>query len=465
MMKKRPLTSLSDYIDLVMRRKLWIVVPALLVPMIVFVVGRRLPKVYKSETLILVAPQKVPTDYVKPTVNGDVSDRLQTLSQQILSRTRLESVIDELGLYPNSKSTKDQLVERMRADITVEIVADPRPERRSVGAFHISYLANDPATAQKVVQRLASLFISENLKAREMQAVGTTQFIENALQDTKDRLAKQEDAIRHFKAQNMGSLPEQEQANLTVLNQLQGMLQATNDEIGRADQQRVYLESLISASEKTAPVGSSIEKKIEDTRAQLAAAEQMYTPQYPDVIRLKRDLAALQSQAGGTHDAQPADPNRSQLAAIKGEIARKKQKQQQIEQQIQGIEGRIAMLPSVEMQFADLNRDYETTKAQYKTLLEKKDSSVLAADMEKRSEGEQFQVLDPANYPRTPIKPDLMQIDLLGVLAGLGIGFGAAFLRHMQDGAIHSQADVEYYLNTPVLAQIPEIKPASAAAA
>lgn len=461
-MKKRPLTQISDYVDLLLRRKWWIIVPVLLVPLTVYFVGKKIPKVYKSETMILVAPQKVPTDYVKPTVNGDVTDRLQTLSQQILSRTRLDSVIDEFNLYPQLKDkyTREQIVEKMRADITVEIVADPRPERRSIGAFRISYMGNDPHTVQAVVQRLSSLFISENLKARETQANGTTQFIEDALAQTQAKLADQEDAIRKFKAQNMGSLPEQEQANLTVLSQLQAMLQATTDEIARAEQQRVYLESMMAAYDKTNQTGhgSDLQKKLEDLRSQLAVAQQMYTPEHPDVVRLKRDVKAIETQlATAPPKTDEPDVNRSQLSAIRQEITLKKAKQAQVEQQIQKVQGHIEMLPSVEMRFADLNRDYESTKAQYKTLLEKKDSSLLAADMEKRAEGEQFQVLDPANFPQTPIKPDLMQLDAMGVLAGLGIGFGLAFLAHMRDKTLHGPADVEYYLNIPLLVQLPKV--------
>ncbi len=468
-MKKRPLTQASDYIDLVLRRKWWIIIPAIVVPLMVYCVGRKIPKVYKSETMILVAPQKVPTEYVKPTVNGDVTDRLQTLSQQILSRTRLDSVIDEFGLYSQLKGsyTREQIIEKMRADITVEIVADPRPERRSIGAFRISYMGNNPRTVQAVVERLSSLFISENLKAREMQANGTTQFIEDALADTQAKLATQEDAIRRFKAQNMGSLPEQEQANLTVLSQLQAMLQGTSDEIGRAEQQRVYLESMLAASEKNTPAhGSDLPKKLEDMRSQLAVAEQMYTPEHPDVVRLKHDVAALESQVAkvGPKTDEP-DINRSQLNAIRQEITLKKAKQAQIEEQIQKVQGHIEMLPTVEMRFADLNRDYESTKAQYKTLLEKKDSSLLAADMEKRAEGEQFQILDPANFPQTPIKPDLVQLNALGLLAGIVIGLGLAFLSHMRDKTLHSPADVEYYLNIPLLVQLPSIAGTSKPAA
>ena len=465
-MKKRPLTQISDYVDLLLRRKWWIIIPAIVVPMTVYFVGRKIPKVYKSETMILVAPQKVPTDYVKPTVNGDVTDRLQTLSQQILSRTRLDSVIDEFNLYSNLKGhyTRDQIIEKMRSDITVEIVADPRPERRSIGAFRISYMGNNPHTVQAVVERLSSLFISENLKARETQANGTTKFIEDALAQTQTKLADQEDAIRRFKAQNMGSLPEQEQANLTVLSQLQAMLQATTDEIGRAEQQRVYFESMLAVADKStlATRGSDLSKKLEDLRSQLAVAQQIYTPQHPDVVRLKHDVAALEAQiATAPSKTEEPDVNRSQLTAIKQEILLKKAKQAKIEGQIQRVQGHIEMLPSVEMRFADLNRDYESTKTQYKTLLEKHDSSLLAADMEKRAEGEQFQVIDPANFPQNPIKPDLVQLNALGLLAGLGLGIGLAFLSHMRDTTLHTPADVEFYLNVPLLVQLPTITSAT----
>lgn len=478
-MQKRPPTDISDYIDIFHRRKWWILVPAFLIAIGVSVVSLKLPKFYRSQTLILVDPQKVPSEYVKATVSSDVTDRLQTLSQEILSRTRLQKVIDQFGLYkdqPSSMSQED-IIEMMRKDIKVEVVADENASSRSKAsaAFKISYVGKDPALVQQVTRQIASLFIEENLKVRQDQAVGTDSFIESELNKAAQLLQVQEDKIRAFKARHIGSLPEQQQANLQVLGQLQGLLQANSDAIGRAQQQKTYLESLLNAMEKrTTPLPKpGFQAELDSRRAELVAAEEKYTPTHPDVVRLKNEVKALEAKAAtmaaaeakSTPTSDQPDQFRSQLLAIQQEIKERTGRQSDLEARIRGLQGRIDLLPNVEQQFSELNRDYLTSKANYESLLQKKNSSGMAAEMERHAKGEQFRILDPANFPEKPFKPDMLQLNLMGLVGGIVIGCGLGMLFEFKDPSLHTDKDVAFLIPVKVLGTMPVIMTPSTFAA
>ena len=162
------------------------------------VVSRKLPDLYRSDTLILVVPQRVPESYVKSTVTSRIEDRLQSISQQILSRTRLERIIQDFNLYAEERQTgiMEDIVEQMRADIKVDVVKGD--------AFRVSYIGRDPRTVMKVTERLASLFIEENLRDREVLAEGTNQFLEAQLEDARRRLVEHEKKLEVYRRQSRG---------------------------------------------------------------------------------------------------------------------------------------------------------------------------------------------------------------------------------------------------------------------
>lgn len=473
-MNRRPLTSVNDYWAIFLRRKWWVLLPLLVLPSIVFLVGLKLPKLYKSETLILVDPQKVPSDYVKPIVSSDVTDRLQTISQEILSRTRLQAIIDQFGLYKDAKQlTQEEIIESMRHDITVDIVSDPRLQTdrgEGVQGIKISYTGQSPVLAQQVTRQIASLFIEENLKVREQQAEGTKQFIESQLEQARTDLMQQEQRIKAFKARYMGSLPEQEQSNLQVLGQMQNMLQGNNDTIVRDEQERTYLQSLLDMMQPGrgatgSPATSGLEVELAARRAELVEAEQKYQPGHPDVIRLKAEVAALQAKQKALRETEPVTESasqpeqiKSQLTAINQEIQQRKQRQADMEAKVRTLQGRLETLPAVEQQFADLNRDYQTSQANYQSLLQKKDSSTMATEMERRAQGEQFRVLDPASLPEKPYKPDLRLLNLMGLAAGLAVGVGLGALQEFRDTSMHSKQDLAFYVAAPLLGWMPMIQ-------
>lgn len=473
-LNRRAPSDISDYLEIFLRRKYWIVLPAIAIASITTMIGLTMPKVYRSETLILVDAQRVPEQYIQSTVTGDVSERLQTISQEILSRTRLEKVIDQFKLYTEQKKKKittEEIVEMMRRDIEVNVVSDSRA--RSGGGFRLAYVNKSPAVAQAVTKQLASLFIEENLRNRAQVAQGTNEFINSELEKARQSLQEQEKKVRDFRTKFMGSLPEQQQANLQVMSQLQGILQSNNDAISRAQQQKSYLESLQDALQKRDPVTSPMKTatglKLDAARAELLAAQQKYTDQHPDVIRLKAEVRGLEKQvqeeakaaSGGSTPGQLGAMDsfqlRSQIKALDDEIKNRSSRSLELEKQINGIKGRVELQPTIEQQFTELTRDYDISKKTYDSLLEKSQKSGMAAEMESSAKGEQFRVLDPASLPEKPTKPNLLMVNLGGLIAGIAVGGGLGMLQEFRDRSMHSERDLQYYIPLPVIGALPDI--------
>lgn len=481
-MKRRP-PELSDFWEMLLRRRWWIIIPTLLVLVATLLVIPRLPKIYRSQTLILVQPQTVPRDYVKPTVTSDDSTRLQIITQEVLSRTGLQAIIDQLGLYKEEpapdrlsrtlfhegKRTQEDIIEEMRADITVEPVVGDDPRDPALAAVRISYQGQDPALVQEVTRQIASRFIEQNLKVREQQSEGTTEFIDSQLEAASKALNEQERRLEAFRATRMGELPEQQTANLQILGQLQASSQANTESLARARDQKTYLESILSTLSKPEQVGQtspSIQALLENRRGELVIAEQSLKPDHPDVARLREEVKALEklskqpvavqaqtNPAGVSTDGRAQI--RSQIVVLEEEIKRRNKQQTEIEARITDMQHRVEKLPAVEQQLSEITRDYQVSRANYEALLEKKNGSTMAAEMERRAKGEQFRVLDPASYPEKPYKPDVMQLMLLGALGSIAVGCALALLMEFKDKSINNIKDAEFYLSLPALAALP----------
>jgi len=377
------------------RRRWWLAVPAFGVWTVVWAVTWFLPAVYRSETVILVEQQKVPETYVVPNVSADLQDRLQNMTQQILSRTRLLNIMQDFNLYPKLRArvTGDEMVERMRKDIQVELVQAVN-RSGNLSAFKVAYLSNDPILAQKVTSQLTSLFINENLRTRQEQSAQTTDFLAAQLEDAGRGLAAQEAKVKEFKSQYLGQLPEQVQSNVQILSGLQAQLQQETDLLGSAKQQSVYLETLRSqwrTMETGAGPGNSagtaalptLDQELDRLRGQLADLLSHYTDRHPDVRKVKEQIAKtekLKQQAEARIAAAPASGTtddtlhassptgmevESQLKANKVEIENRQHAVQDLQKRIGEYQGRLNMTPMREQQMAGLTRDYEQSKKTY----------------------------------------------------------------------------------------------------
>lgn len=471
MIRKLP-SSLNDYWAILLRRKWWIIGSIVGISSIVLLASMRLPKLYKSQTVILVQPQKLPDEYVKATVTTDVTDQLETISEEVMSSSRLAMIVDQLDLYPSlrQKRSMDDIIAMMRKDITVEVLTEGNSERHGAGAFSITYMASSPDAARDVTRKLADLFIQENLGSREQQAKRAQQFLAAEAEKARQQLEAQEAKIKAFNAKHMGALPEQEQTNLQLMSQYQQLEQSNSEAMARAAEQRTYLQSMVNIAgkkeKKLPPPPSPTQLELQKKKQELAAARQKYTDSFPDVVRLKGEAAALQQQVNMEPAPAPvetsAEPNQTdqfhgQIASLNQEISTRNSKESELEGQIHGLQARIQVLPQVQSEFADLNRDYQEMQKNYQSLLEKQSASGMAAEMEQHAENDQFQVLDPANLPSKPFWPNLAMINGAGFMASVLVGLMLALFFELRDVAIRDARDVEQYLSLPIISSIPHI--------
>ncbi len=476
--------QIEDYVEIIFRRKWFIVIPITVSIIGVILALFFVPRMYKSSTLILVEHQKVPESYVTPTVSIDITERLNTITQQVMSRTRLESIINEFGLYRKEKDTltNEELVELMRGNIVIDVKSDKKGE--SLSSFSISYIGNEPETVMHVTNRLASLFIEENLKVREQQAEGTTEFLEAQLQGLKTSLETQEALIKAFKEKHMGELPSQLEANLRTLDRLQLERQTTNDALRSAEDRKIMVERQLSeagvapASVRDITTGAvsndPMIRRLAELQAELSRLSSMYTDKYPDIVRLKNEIADVESQikTGKGKETEENSTGRiqfvnynplyatlsAQLIDVSAEVRNLKEKQKEIIKNISSLQGRVERIPSREQQMSALMRDYENTRENYQALLNKKLDAQLAESLEKRQKGEQFRILDPANLPMKPFKPDPGKIALIGIALGIGGGVGLVFMLEYIDASFRKPEDVYAVVGVPVLVSVPRIE-------
>ena len=520
------------------KRKVLIVEAWILFSGVTVVYVQRLPPVYVADTLILVDSQKIPEKYVSSTVSTDLQDRLMTINQQILSSTRLQKIIDDFGLYAKEKKTlvQEEILEQMRRDISVTIEAQGTNNRP--GAFRIGYQGNDPNLVAQVANRIANLYIEENLKTREVQAQGTTEFMENQLAEAKKTLDKLETSLSQYKLAHNGELPQQEATLGASLGRLQTQLENNRDAANRAEQAKVLLANNLTTLENTVsminnalaanpvPVAASgpnaqpaakpseSELQIKDMERQLASLRLRYGDLHPDVRRLQGEVDQLKAAESAKQEPAQADTGRpanageeasasqeasdgqeeapkapkppaspapgakpplnsltaivtsveakQQVAALKSQIERadkelefRKKEEAQIVESMNQIQRRLNNLPVREQEMAQVTRDYEISKENYKSLLDKEISAEMASDMEQTQKSERFQVLDPARVPEKPFKPKRGMLDMMGCLVALGVGlllgFGWEYKQNLFLG------EWELPTHVPVLARIPHM--------
>jgi polysaccharide chain length determinant protein (PEP-CTERM system associated) len=496
--------NVHDYIEIFLRRIWYIIIPFVIVIAGAAIYAFTAPKVYRASTLILVTPQKVPEAFVRPTVTSKIEDRLQSISQEIMSRTRLEQVISEFKLYPEAKSrNSEEVVEEMRRNIQVEL-------KGKEGFFSISYMGKDPRTITTVTNKLASLFIEENLKLREQQAQGTSEFLSIELSSTKVKLDEQEKTMTNFRRQHFGELPEQRDANLQVLGQLQLLYQRVGESMRSAQDRKLVIQKQMNDMElllasfpdispniregsrsPLIPVRDPQEVQLEQLKNQLADLLTKYTEKHPDIMIVKRRIAELEAKIekdklekkaeekivstglpvpeGETKEAKKDGKSalrlnpqykemEKQLIATELEIQRLREEEVKVKAQINLYRGRIENTPLREQEMTLIGRDYQNTKESYQTLLKKSQEAMQAENLERRQKGEQFKVIDPARLPEKPFKPDVPKILLFGLLLGMGSGFGLAFFREQMDRSFRDAEDLEATLGFKVLTNIPKVE-------
>ncbi|MBV9483061.1 MAG: lipopolysaccharide biosynthesis protein [Acidobacteria bacterium] len=474
--------TIDDYLSM-LRRRLWVIlVPTVIAPAVGFGVSYLFHAKYTSSATVLVEEPKVPGDLVKPIITEDALRRITGLEQQVLSRNRLQPVVERLGLARNAEEA-DGVIVAVREGLDISPVPltaggkKPAGSQSDIPGFNVNLTYSNPAVAQQLCGQITSLLIEENLKSREQVAQGTTDFLNRQVEEAKNALDERDAKLAAFKKRYSGQLPEDADSNLKVLMALNSQLDASTQAISRAQQDKAYTESVlaqqVSAWKASASTTSpqALQQQLTNLQAQLIQLEARYTDDYPDVIKTKADIAEVERRLSQISSAKPdpgattlnlAEPPeirqlRVQIHQYEEVIQQGTAQQKRLQDEIKTYQGRVALSPAVEEEYKKLTRDYDSAQKFYDELLAKRSQSEMATSMEQQQQGEQFHLLNPASLPTDPSFPNRLLFAGGGAGAGLALGFGLTIWLEFKDKSIRNELDVEAVMELPTLVSVPWI--------
>jgi polysaccharide chain length determinant protein (PEP-CTERM system associated) len=481
MLGHRTLT-IEDYLTILKRRWLIILLPSVILPIVALAISFRLTPIYTSQTLVLIEQPKVPDEYVKSVIDEGLDARLASMKEQILSRSRLEPIIKQYNLG-DPKDDMDSRIDGTRKAIDIRPIRSEISGAGGLPGFFISFKAGDPHTAQQVCRQITSLFITENAKSREQSAEGTTEFLQEQLNDAKSNLDAQDAKLAAFQRENIGALPDDQDANMNMLTTMNTQLDTANQALTQLQQERSYREALLAQQgsglvstpaepgSKPSPTQRGAAQatpeqaaQLQALQAELADLQARYTPDYPDVVATKRKIADLKKEIS-LNAAGPAGPSgapirvespavqqlHAQIGAIDDAIQQKRREQANIQRQIGTYQARLQSSPLVAAKYKELSRDYTTAEKGYQDLLAKKNQSQMATELENQQQGEQLRLMDDANLPDEPTFPKRSMFALGGLAAGLALGALLAAYLEYRDKSLRSERDVWAFTKLPTL--------------
>ena len=494
---ERATRTWEEYFGIALRRRWWILLPLFLGWLVIWGVSWLLPTEYQSEALISAEQEKVSDTYVMENVNVNLQNRLQSTTQQVLSRASLQSIIDRFKLYSSPPrfggffKPKDP-VEQMRNDIKIELVGSPG-YRGELITFKIHYTADTPELAQQVNSELTNLFIDENVKAQRQLSENTTAFLGKELEDARAKMEDQQNLVAAYRSRHAGNLPSQLQSNVQILAGLQSQLAATQHALDASTQQKTYLESLLQQYQSAqASLGGdangvstqSLDKELQDLRLQLQSLRSRYTDGHPDIVALKDKIAKAEALKKETIAENAANPQtskatnaidfsaadglqrgspttmmqiQSQLKANQLEIQNEQQNAKNLEAQTAEYQARLNMTPQTEQELLVVSRGFEEAQANYNSLLQKQTQSQLATSLGKQQQGQQFRIIDPPKLPDKPSAPNRFLLSLIGLSLGIACGLGLATFMELTDVRFRHEKDLEGILPARLLVGIPRL--------
>jgi polysaccharide chain length determinant protein (PEP-CTERM system associated) len=499
-----------DEIGRILRQRSWIVLVSVFVcTFIALLTSRFLPNQYQSEALIQIVPQRVPDSYVQTTVTTRLDERLKTITQQIMSRTRLEQLVTELDVYPEERRSQpmEDVVAMMRTNIGVTltpVTGAARARNADPDSFRVQFSYSDPQVAQRVAAQLANLFIAENTRLRGIQAESTNDFLETQLAEARAKLVEQEKKVEAFRKRYTGRLPAQMQTNMQAIQNTQLQLQSLIASLENDRSRKLITERLLSDAvaadlvpsvatlptiagvpgADAAPAGATARQQLEAARQSLQRLSSRLTAEHPDIRRLQNVIAELEPLAAAEVQASSSiasgasvataptarvltpdqERRREQISAMRAELGTlsrsivfKEAEERRLRAQVADYQARIEAVPGLESEWTSLSRDYETQQEAYRLLLQKSESSKVAANLERRQIGEQFNILDSPRVPSRPLSPQRLLINAAGFMIGLVFGLAIVGLLVFLDSTYRTEGDVVNALSLPVLAVVPHV--------
>ncbi len=536
--------GISDYLEILKRRAGVMVAAAIVIYIVAAIVAMALPAIYRSTAVILVEEQAIPQEFIKSTITSFADERIQVISQRVLTRTTLLQLVEKYDLYPTERrrETNDEILERMRKDIKFTPVSAERgggSNARVTIAFNIAYVSESPQKAQRVVNELVSLFLNENVRVRQQRTAETSAFLAEEAKRLATQLQEMEAKLAAFRSKNVAALPESSQVTLQVAERNDSELMRVERDLRMLEDRRSFLQTQLSivpptltpgmtaAGDRALPTdpaerlralrvqlitlqssyaeahpdvrrvareivalereikeagggaaglpaadGSAV-KELASLRAKLSEARERYSDTHPDVQRLQKNIAALEQSAAaaprplgggqatsGTADvSKPNNPAYLQLLAALDATASEARSlassRNEMRQRQRLYSARMEAAPMVQREYLDLSRDYENSLIKYRDIKGKELEAQVSEELEKDRKGERFSLLEPAQLPEKPFKPDRAAILLIGLVLALGGGIGFGALREATDFTIKGPRDLARKISLPILAQVP----------
>jgi polysaccharide chain length determinant protein (PEP-CTERM system associated) len=461
--------NLQDYLALAKRRKFWIIFPALAVVIATAVMAWRLPNIYRAEAIILVTPQKVPSSYFTTTVTTPMADRISAVYQEVTSISRLKRIIDSMGLYRDIRKEEgeQEAIRLMIKAITVEQVS---VMGANAPAFRIGFKGRVPAETAQVTNQLTAMFIEENLKVREEQSYGTSDFIESELQKAALQLQQKGNELAEARARYGQDLPESAQFHLQEVAALRQQLHTTEQQIAQDQQQEADLQSLEGTTAPTVDLdlgaAGSNQSPTAELQGKLSALQSRYGPNHPDVRKLQAQIDQAKANQTDEPTSKAATPAarkihnpviEAQLEQLDQDIEKHKTLAAQLRTEITSQTAKLQGVPAYEQRIGSVQREYDAMQGRYNSLLEKKMAAETATALESREKSERFVILDSAPIPDRPYGPNRQIMIIGGMLLGILVGIGVALGREMIDDSVRNEREAERLLGAPVLSGVPRI--------
>lgn len=448
---------LAGILGTLRRRRWWVLASLAGVSLTAAGVVMALPDEYESSATFVVLQPRISQRFVEPFVPMAPTDAFLAMNREILSRTQLVKIIEDLGLYPalrEKNASPDTLAAEMRKHIDVE--AQDWTKLGEIVSFRMSYRARSPEIAQEVTARLANLFIEENARKRNSQAETTTRFLSEQIETARQRMAEQEQRVRDYKVKNLEQLPQQQQALLGALTELRIRLQSVSSSLIRAEQQRGSLRALLN----------NHAGKLENDKQELL---RRYTPKHPEVVRKEQEIARVRLMAAQLEAGKPADgadggvddPQmamlRTQIAENVAEVESLRREQDRINADLARNQALLRLTPVREQELTDILRDYDLYKKDYADLLEKKLNADLSANLDQKNEGQQFRMVDAPTMPDRPSGPKRLKISLGASGAGMALGLVLAFFADNRRRVFYSEKEIRSSYAVPMVVAIPPL--------
>lgn len=528
--------SLADYVAILKRRKWYVVIPLAVVFLIVAAIAFLLPPVYRSSATILIESPDVPPQLVASTITGFAEQQIQVINQRVTSTQRLVDIINRYNLYPEQRRQKPifTLAEEMRKDISLNLISAQMGTQGTRGAmpglpaatvaFTLAFDYGDPQTAQRVANELVSLYLSENARSRQEKASETTAFLAGEADRLERVISELDKQLAELKQRYQGSLPEQLNHNLSIIARNETELRSLDQRLQSLIEREIYLESELSKLDpylSTGGSGASPSDQLRLMRTQLIALAGRYGPDHPDVLKLRREVEALEKDQGtgvsltglqmerdrlqralavlneryapdhpdvistgrqlasieaelaaasrerSEKDAtraadRPVNPAyvqiQAQLKAARAEMAAVSRQREAVVQQINDVERLVLQTPVVERDYMRIRRDYESAIADYAVIKEKRKAAQLGEALETERKGERFSLVEPPQVPTEPIKPKRWAILGLGAALAVAIGIGCAVLAEAADSSVYGARQLAEITGASPLVVVPYIR-------